>query len=276
MNAAPPAPDAALLAELRELAERAARAGGWIARRAFDQGVAVRLKPDRSEVTDVDLAAQQAVIDTLWAARPHDAIIAEEDRADGGPPAASAAITWAVDPLDGTRNYVRGIPAYACSVGALYHGVPVAGAIFEPQRDRLYLGDAAGGLTVNGRPLPQIVPSAASAGRNPKAVAAIPSSPGPALASLTSAWLERFVCRCFGATALHLAMVAVGDLDAALCDNARLWDIAAGCALLTAAGCPIARPDGTPLFPLAVGVYRNEELPLITANPRTWPALPRP
>lgn len=275
MSAPSPAPDAALLAELRELAGRAARAGGWIAHRAFDQHVTVRLKADRSEVTDVDLAAQQAVIDTLWAARPHDAIIAEEERAAGGPPPTAARVTWAVDPLDGTRNFVRGIPAYACSVGALLEGYPIVGAIFEPQRDRLFLGDAAGDLTLNGQPIARRVTSGPARGPGLKAVAAIPSSPSRDLAPLTAAWLDHFVCRCFGATALHLAMVAAGEIDAALCDNARLWDIAAGAALLAAAGCPITRPDGSNLFPLDVAAYHNEELPLITASAATWASVPR-
>jgi myo-inositol-1(or 4)-monophosphatase len=266
---------AALASELREIAVEAARVGGRLAKRAFTQQVAIRLKSDRSEVTEIDEAAQAAVIDVIRRARPQDAIIAEEGLTSLAGAQRDARVVWVIDPLDGTRNYVRGIPYYACSVGALAGGRPIAGAIHEPERDCLYAAAAGGPLLVNGV---EMAPQTATSPRkalNLKPVVALPSSPSGPLAALTRKWLDHYICRGFGATALHLAWVAAGALDAALCDNARLWDIAAGLALLHSAGCPVTTVDGSPLTPLAPADYRGEELPLVTSIPALWPTLIR-
>lgn len=265
----------ALHATLRDIAVRAARIGGAVALRSFGSRIDVRLKNDRSEVTEVDEAAQAAIIDAIRRERPDDAFIAEEKliRLDAG--VDDDRVVWVIDPLDGTRNYVRGIPHFACSVGAIIAGVPVAGAIYEPLRDRLYAAAASGELEIDGVVAPRRDATSPRRGLNPKLVVALPSSPSGPVGELSRRWLDRYVCRCFGATALHLAWVAAGELDAALCDNARLWDIAAGCALLAAAGCPVTAFAGAPLFPRDIGAYRGEELPLIAAGPAVWTELLR-
>ncbi len=268
--------DADALADaLRDVACEAARVGGRIAKRAFTQRVAIRLKLDRSEVTEIDEAAQVAVVETIRRTRPHDAIIAEEGMTSLAEAHRTAPVVWVIDPLDGTRNYVRGIPHYACSVGAIAGGRPIAGAIYEPERGRLYAAAAGGPLWIDGVALEPQTAASQRKGLNLKPVVALPSSPSGPVAELTRKWLERYVCRCFGATALHLAWVAAGDIDAALCDNARLWDIAAGLVLLEAAGCPVTAADGSSLVPLDTAGYRGEELPLVTAIPAIWPTLLR-
>lgn len=265
----------ALAGELREIAAEAARAGGRIARSAFSRTLAIRLKPDGSEVTEVDEAAQAAVIEAIRRARPRDGIIAEEGLTSLAVAQRSAPVVWVIDPLDGTRNYVRGIPYYACSVGAIVGGRPVAGAIHEPERDRLYAAGVGGPLMIDGVAMTPLGATSPRKGLNLKPVVALPSSPSGPVADLTRKWLGRYICRGFGATALHLAWVATGDLDAALCDNARLWDIAAGLALLASAGCPVTAVDGSPLTPLDPAGYGGEELPLITSVPAIWPTLLR-
>jgi len=254
---------------LRLLAEEAARTGGQVARGYFRSELTVRLKDDRSEVSDADDAAQAAVVACIRAMRPRDAFIAEETLpllAEQTPPT-NDAFCWVIDPIDGTRNFVRGIPVYVCSVAVMRGGTPLAGALYDPERDTLYSASRDEGLFVNGRPHPPELDAAARARRvHPRPVVAIPSSPVGPMAARAHAWLDRYICRNLGTTALHLGLVATGELDGALADNCRLWDIAAGWVLLTAAGRVMTDPAGAPLFPLDVGRYHGEELPAIAAS----------
>ena len=115
--------DAAGQRELRLLAERAARLGGRLARAYAGAPLGVRLKSDRSEVTDADEATQAALIRELRAARPADAFLTEEVQPPGpeAPPSpCNDRVCWVIDPIDGTRNFVRGLPVYACSVAAMF------------------------------------------------------------------------------------------------------------------------------------------------------------
>lgn len=263
-----PAPAPAALPDpacLRVVAEEAARAGGAVARRYFDQDYHVRLKPDHSEVSEADEAAQAEVIARIQAQRPADAVIAEETLAPGGRPGPTNDIVcWVIDPIDGTRNFIRRIPLYACSIAAMLHGTPIAGAIYDPQRDVMYSAASGGALCVNGGQPPDT--AGATRGLNLRPVVGIPSTPRGASKALAHRWLDRYVCRSLGSTALHLAWVAAGRLDAALADNPRLWDLAAGWALLRAARRDMVKLDGTPIFPLDVAAYAGEELPLVAAG----------
>jgi len=259
---------------LRELAEEAARAGGAVAQARFRTISGVRLKADRSEVSAADEAAQAAIIRHLRAARPADAIIAEE-ALDGGdeatadqppPPPANDVLCWVIDPIDGTRNYVRGMPVYASVVAAMHGGLPRVGAIYVPQRDAMYSASETEGLFVNGRPWdPAGELAHRPDGLNPQPVVAIPSSAHGVSATLAQEWLERFVCRNLGTVAMHLALVATGGLDAMLADNPRLWDIAAGSLMVMKAGGSITSLTGAPMFPLDVSTYAGEELPTVAS-----------
>lgn len=130
--------DSQLLADLRQLAEIAARAGGAVSREAFGRRVSVSLKSDASEVTEIDVAAEKAVFSTIRAARPDDALIGEES-VKSEMDAPKSGISWIVDPIDGTRNFIRGVPSFtACSVAAMCDGWPIIGVIYEPIGERIY------------------------------------------------------------------------------------------------------------------------------------------
>ena len=262
--------EANALRSLRQLAEQAARAGGAIARQSFGKPAAVRLKPDRSEVSEVDEAAQRAVIDCIHAQRPDDGFLAEETLVEPEgrrrPPPENDRVCWVIDPLDGTRNYIRGIPLYTCSVGAMLHGFPIAGAIYMPPHDRLFSASRAEGFFEDGRPIARRSRSPAP-GRSPKPIVAIPSSfSGDTEKALLNAWLGRVVVRNLGVASLHLALVAAGPFDAALMSDARLWDIAAGAVLIDVIGGTMTTLAGQPMFPLDVAEYRGEALPGVVAR----------
>lgn len=131
---------------LRTLAEQAALRGGELARQAFGQRHDVQRKPDASEVTPVDLAVEHAVMSDLAAARPRDTFLGEEGVAATRPDAAG--VVWAIDPIDGTRNFIRGVPLFTCSVAAMLHGEPVAAAIYEPMAAALYSAHRGGGSSL--------------------------------------------------------------------------------------------------------------------------------
>lgn len=265
-------------ARLCELAEQAARSGGQVARAAFGGESRVRLKPDRSEVTDADLASERAVIESLRAVRPHDAFLAEEQSVPAGfQPANPAQVCWVIDPIDGTRNFVRGIPWFATCVTAVRNGWPVASAIYDPLRDLCYTAYREGGAWAGSRrlQLASAAPSPAQAagppvagthaGRNPKPLIAIPSTRHDSARALVLRSLEEFVVRNLGSSSLHLALVAAGQLDAALLTGCRLWDIAAGWLLVTQAGGRMTDPDGPELFPVDVTGYAGQEISCLAA-----------
>jgi len=253
---------------LRALAAQAARAGGETSRQYFGRTLTIRRKDDDSEVSEADHAAQSAVVELLRHRRPHDAFLTEEELTlvPPAPPPADDRVCWVIDPLDGTRNFVRHIPLYVCSVAALYQGVPIVAAVYDPVRDVLYSAARGQGLLVVGPSHCSGPRTGARAGVHPQPVVAIPSTPTERTRCIAHAWLDRYVCRSLGCTALQMAWVAVGKLDAMLADNPRLWDLAAGALLLTEAGGAVVDVTGESLFPLDVSAYRGEPLPMIAVR----------
>ena len=255
------------LRSLRELAEHAARAGGDVARQCFHAAYAIRHKADGSEVTEADEAAQAAVIAALRARRPHDALIAEESLEDvpGAAAPADDVLCWIIDPIDGTRNYVRGIPLYAVAVAAMFGGYPVAAAIYIPDRDDMYSASRAEGFLVNGTAPTARAVKADTSGRARKPLAGIPSSFHGAAHGVMQDWMSRVVVRNLGSTATHLAMVAAGQFQAALVSGSRLWDIAAGWLLIDLTGGVMTTLDGRPVFPFNVAAYAGEPITSLAA-----------
>jgi myo-inositol-1(or 4)-monophosphatase len=277
---------------LRVLAEQAARVGGALAREAFGRRQTVRLKSDQSEVTDVDVAAEKAIIDFIRAARPRDRFLGEEsaesDAADASPagetpalprrsePAAPDSVAWIIDPIDGTRNFIRHMPLFACSIAAMHAGAPVAGAIFEPIQDTMYSAHRGGGLHLNGRPFQPAPDQRLSAGDpQRKLFVGIPSARRESTTPLVLHAIENHVVRNFGSIALHLALVALEHLDAAVVSNAKLWDIAAGCLLVQESSGLVTGPAGEPLFPIDLPRYRGEEIQLLAGTAEAYTRLRR-
>lgn len=111
----------------------AARAAGAIALKYFRQGLEVTLKPDRSPVTRADREAEQVIVEILGRAFPEYGFLGEELGARG-----SKEVRWIVDPIDGTRNFVRGIPIWAVLIGLEERGEITAGVILNPVSGELY------------------------------------------------------------------------------------------------------------------------------------------
>lgn len=133
----------------------AARAAGAVALKHFCQGVEVALKPDRSPVTRADREAEEVVVEILGRAFPRYGFLGEE-LGERGP----REVRWIVDPIDGTRNFVRGIPVWAVLVALEERDVVTAGVIYCPTDGRLYTARKGHGAFLDGERL-RVSPQAA-------------------------------------------------------------------------------------------------------------------
>jgi len=233
--------------QLLDGAVAAAQAGGAILVEGLRRPLAVQLKSERASiVTAVDLAAQQEITQVLTGRFPDHAILGEEGN---GGAAGNGPVTWLVDPLDGTSNYVHGVPFACTSVAARDADGLVVCAIYEPFRQELFTALRGGGawlgedrLTVSATDsLNRSLVTTGSQTDDGAAIAAF----GRRVVALSS---HCRAVRCLGSPALCLAYVAAGRIDAFLeRDSTYAWDVGAGALLITEAGGHIEDLDGGPL-----------------------------
>ena len=136
------------LRDLLDVAMAAAWAGGRRTLAYFNAGVTVDWKADATPVTAADREAEGLIRQVIGRAFPEHAILGEEE----GESAGSGPVRWIVDPLDGTRSFVRGVPLYGTLVGVELRGEPVAGVIYLPALDEMLAAARGEGCTWNGRP----------------------------------------------------------------------------------------------------------------------------
>ena len=128
------------------IATAAARRAGDMLKAHFGMSLNIETKADRSLVTNLDKEAERIIVDMLTAAFPAYGIIGEE----GGAKSRSGEYTWVIDPLDGTHNYIRGVPVYGVSIGLMRGKEFVAGVIYMPAEGDLYTAEKGGGSWKNG------------------------------------------------------------------------------------------------------------------------------
>jgi histidinol-phosphatase len=126
----------------------AARAAGKVALRYYRDGFDVVLKPDHTPVTQADREAEQTIEEVLGGAFPQWGFLGEEFG-----PRGNQEVRWIVDPIDGTKNFIRHIPFWATLIGLEDHGEVVAGVIYNPVSDELYTARRGSGAFLNGSPL---------------------------------------------------------------------------------------------------------------------------
>jgi myo-inositol-1(or 4)-monophosphatase len=239
------------------------RQAGEIARRHFGHAVTSR-KADRSFVTDADHAVQADLLASIARHHPGDAVISEETQAapEQHRPVAAARRCWVVDPIDGTRSYARGFPGFCVSVGLLEAGRPVVGLIYNPLTGQMYSASAGGGAWLDGQRI--------TATRDPLSrdtLLAIPSRSRSGLPPVAHRWMDRMVIRNLGSTALHLALLACGAVDAVYADECHLWDVTAGAVMVEEAGARLLSIEGKPYFPIDLGTHTNQAMPFLAAGP---------
>ncbi|WP_077098557.1 inositol monophosphatase family protein [Mycobacterium terramassiliense] len=212
---------------------------------------AVRSKTTPTDpVTVVDTEAERLLRDRLAQLRPGDPILGEEGGGPAGAAAPAGAVTWVLDPIDGTVNFVYGIPAYAVSVGAQIDGVSVAGAVADVVGGRVYSAATSLGAHVSDE---RGTESLRCAAVDDLSMALLGTGFGysrrrrASQAALVAQLLPvvRDVRR-IGSAALDLCMVAAGRLDAYYEHGLQVWDRAAGALIAAEAGARVVvtEPDG--------------------------------
>jgi myo-inositol-1(or 4)-monophosphatase len=243
---------------LRVIAADCARAAGELLRERFaaggEQAVGSKSSPT-DVVSEADYAAERAIRELLAARRPGDAILGEE----GGETQAGEGLRWIVDPLDGTVNFLFGVPQWCVSVAVHDDEGAVAGVVFDPLRDEIFCGERGGVATLNGT---QVAGSSSSdlasslVGTGFAYEAAVRTTQAAVVARVLP--VVRDVRR-MGSAALDLAWTAAGRYDAFYERGVQAWDIAAGSILCECSGLVVrplvaqgAAPGGVVVAPAAL------------------------
>ncbi len=217
----------------REVAIAAARAGAGVIREAFGRAIVPELKGAVNPVTEVDRAAEEAVLDVLASLRPEDGVLAEERGGRTEP----VGRRWIVDPLDGTVNFVHAIPQVAVSVGLWDGAVPLAGAVIDVMRGEVFSAAKGEGTHLDDRPVRVssrtnlaecVVGTGFPYDRDIHGLAYT--------AAMGQVMLRVRDVRRLGSAALDFAWVACGRLDGFWEYGLLPWDVAAGLLLVDEAG----------------------------------------
>jgi len=217
-----------------EIAVGAARAAAEILVDRFrGPAVGVRSKSTATDlVSEADERAEQAVVAYLRARRPHDGLVAEE----GSSSESLTGFRWLVDPLDGTINYLYGVPHWCVSVACADAGGAIAGAVFDPTRGELFTAARAAGAQLGGRPIAtsSVADPAAALVATGFSYDAVERAAQAAIVARMAGSVRDI--RRAGSAALDLAWVASGRLDAYFEVSRSAWDTAAGALLVREAG----------------------------------------
>ena len=217
--------------------ESALSAASDILREYTPGAVAASLKADGDPVTEADERVNRLLLESL--PRGSEGWLSEETK--DGPERRRRSRVWIVDPLDGTREFIEGIPEWCISIGLVEDGRPIAGGICNPATGEVILGSAGTGVTLNGRP-------AAPSRRDRLEGATVLASRSEIRRGEWNRFGNRgFIVRPCGSVAYKLALVAAGLADATWTLTPKHeWDVAAGAALLLAAGGDVLTLRGEP------------------------------
>jgi myo-inositol-1(or 4)-monophosphatase len=245
------------------VAVKAARAAGAIINRAaLDiEKLQVSVKGPNDFVSEVDRAAEMAIIDILLHAYPDHGILAEESGSSYGN--RKSEFQWIIDPLDGTTNFLHGLPIYAVSIGLAHRDVVQQAVVYDPARNDLFFASRGRGAFLNDRRL-----------RVSKRINLSDALVGTGFPFRRGDNFERYLQmmqsvmqRCAGvrrpgAAALDLCYVAAGWYDGFFETGLHPWDVAAGSLLITEAGGLIGNFTGEPDF-----LHQRE---VVAGNPKIY------
>lgn len=231
------------LNECMDVCRRAARAGAEVVQSWIGHFRARRKGAAKDLVTQADLASQEAIRQVVSEAFPDHALLGEEEGL-GHQARRAADFRWIADPLDGTTNYVHGVPHYCVSVALERAGRLLVGVVYDPNRDECYTARAGGGAFCNGRRL-----ACRATTRLDEALAAVgfphnlrPDSPD--LRVFLDVAPRCQSVRRMGSAALNLCYVAAGRFDVFWSFSTKTWDVAAGVLIVREAGGTVTAPTG--------------------------------
>jgi myo-inositol-1(or 4)-monophosphatase len=248
---------------LLNIAIRAARRAGEIIVRGMNRlhRLDVRTKGQNDFVTEIDMAAERDIIETIHKHYPDHAILGEETGAKG-----DSEFVWIIDPLDGTTNFVHGFPQFAVSIGVQRRGRMEHGVVYDPLRQELFTTSRGEGAQLDGKRI--------RVSNHVGLDGALIGTGFPFRANLH--WLDAYMgmlkavtqqtagIRRPGSAALDLAYVAAGRLDGFWELGLSPWDTAAGTLLITEAGGMV----GT-----ITGAEYNQSGHIVAGSPKVYTAL---
>ena len=233
------------LAHCARTAARAAREAGTLIAKFAGRPSSVTTKRSANDlVTEIDRASERLIHRRLHRAFPTFGFVGEEH----GRRRQTAPSRWIVDPVDGTINFVHGMPFFGVSIGLEHQGSLVVGVIYDPLRRHLFVGTRGGGAWLNGKRLRAsrnrtLGDSLLSTGFSSK----FRRQPQPYLRWFQALEARSHAVRRLGSTALCLAYVAAGWLDGFYERDLWPWDIAAGLLLVEEAGGRVSDFKGKPV-----------------------------
>jgi len=211
----------------RELLRASAVTAGILAAGYFRRDLKTWTKEGTSPVSEADIVLDNYLRDALTSARPDYGWLSEETADDRS--RLQSRRVFIVDPIDGTRGFIRGDDGWTVSLAVVEDGVPIAGVVYAPARDEMYDAARGEGARCNGAPLTRQ--------RHPGRTAPLVPAPGAVHQELQAAGFEYTRGPFFASLAYQLVQVATGRLDAAVARRgAHDWDIAGAACILAEAG----------------------------------------
>lgn len=251
---------------LLNVAVMAARRGGDTLIRHLNKldKIKVELKGRNDFVSEVDRAAERAVIESILKHYPDHAILAEESGGQG-----ESDYLWVIDPLDGTTNYLHGFPVFAVSVALMHKGIMEHAAVYDPMRQELFTASRGQGAQLDGH---KIRVSGCKSLDRALIGTGFPYRDSnmafkPYVKMLAKAIEQTAGVRRPGAAALDLCYVAAGRLDAFWETGLSKWDMAGGALIIREAGGIVSGLDGGDTF--------LDEGHVLTGTPKVYTAIAR-
>ncbi len=222
-----------------DLAIQAAKSAGKILKENFGNIKNVDKKGERELVSNVDVLAENRIIEIIKSEYPEHNILCEESKWDD----TASDYKWVIDPLDGTHNYIYGVNMFGVSIALEYKGEIILGVVNMPDYDQIYWAEKGKGSYLNGEPI-------SVSDRTIKNALAIFDSGLQVDTNKRTGFLsilagKVFNTRMFGASTRHLTYIASGVADLVVEFGDRPWDFAAGGLILMEAGGMITQLDGS-------------------------------
>jgi 3'(2'), 5'-bisphosphate nucleotidase len=234
----------------------------------YHKPIEVVTKDDGSPTTAADAAAEAIVVEALARITPHIPVVAEEASADGHTPMVKEAL-WLVDPLDGTREFIKKTDEFTVNLGLVHHGKPVYGIIYAPALDRLFVGY---GKTMRRweKGIEQPVETPPALRQNALRIVGSRSHRDKETEALLSGL--PVATNVSAGSSLKFCLVANGEADLyPRLGRTMEWDTAAGDAIVRAAGGQVVCLDGTPLaYNKQQEGYANPSF-IVTRGGLSWP-----
>ncbi|AFH61305.1 inositol monophosphatase family protein [Paenibacillus caseinilyticus] len=237
-----------------ETACSAAKQAGTMILSQMGTGQAAEKKSSKFDVvTEIDKRAEEMIRSIILESYPDHAFLGEEETFGSGRPVeqileerSDRPYLWIVDPIDGTANFIHGIPGYTVSIALLCRGELRLGVIYDPCRDDLYWAESGKGAFCNGKPAAVTDAEQAEDCVIGTGFVSTPAYREMNIATMEAIGREFRTIRSLGSAALTLAYVACGKLDAFWEYGLSAWDVAAGVLLVEESGGMVTNTKGDP------------------------------